>query len=49
MNYIINKIIMIPMVLIALMFHELAHGFVSIKLGDPTPRLQRRMTLNPLK
>ena len=48
MNYIINKIIMIPMVLIALMFHELAHGFVSIKLGDPTPRLQRRMTLNPL-
>lgn len=48
MNYIIYKIIMIPMVLIALMFHELAHGFVSIKLGDPTPRLQRRMTLNPL-
>lgn len=48
MNYIIYKIIMIPMVLIALMFHELAHGFVSIKLGDPTPKLQRRMTLNPL-
>jgi Zn-dependent protease len=36
------------MVLIALMFHELAHGFVSIKLGDPTPRMQGRMTLNPL-
>ena len=39
---------MIPMVLIALMFHELAHGWVSIKLGDPTPRMQGRMTLNPL-
>lgn len=48
MAYIIDKIIMIPMVLIALMFHELAHGWVSMKLGDPTPRLQGRMTLNPL-
>lgn len=48
MEYIIDKLIMIPMVLIALMFHELAHGWVSIKLGDPTPRLQGRMTLNPL-
>ncbi len=48
MNYIIDKIIMIPMVLIALMFHELAHGWVSIKLGDPTPKYHGRMTLNPL-
>ena len=48
MNYIIDTLITVPMVLIALMFHELAHGFVSIKLGDPTPRNQGRMTLNPL-
>lgn len=48
MQYILDKIITIPMVLIALMFHELAHGFVSMKLGDPTPRMQGRMTLNPL-
>ncbi len=48
MDYIIDKLIMIPMVLIALMFHELAHGWVSIKLGDPTPKYQGRMTLNPL-
>lgn len=48
MSYILDKLIMIPMVLIALMFHELAHGFVSIKLGDPTPKYQGRMTLNPL-
>ena len=48
MNYIIDKIIMIPMVLIALMFHELAHGWVSIRLGDPTPKYQGRITLNPL-
>lgn len=48
MQYIIDTLITVPMVLIALMFHELAHGFVSIKLGDPTPRMQGRMTLNPL-
>ena len=47
MNFIINTLITVPMVLIALMFHELAHGYVSIKLGDPTPRMQGRMTLNP--
>ncbi len=28
--------------------HEWAHGFVSSKLGDPTPRYQGRLTLNPL-
>ena len=48
MSYIFDKLMMIPMVLIALMFHELAHGWVSMKLGDPTPKYQGRMTLNPL-
>ena len=44
-----NIIIVVPTVLIALMGHELAHGWVSIKLGDPTPKIDGRMTLNPLK
>ena len=34
--------------LIALTLHELAHGWVSGKLGDPTPKREGRMTLNPL-
>lgn len=34
--------------LVALSIHELAHGFVSARLGDPTPRLARRLSLNPL-
>lgn len=29
--------------------HEVAHGFVAEKLGDPTPRLAGRMTINPTK
>jgi len=35
-------------VLVALPIHEFAHAFVAVKLGDPTPRLQGRYTLNPL-
>lgn len=34
-------------VLIALVLHELAHAYVSYKLGDPTPKAQGRLTLNP--
>ena len=30
------------------MLHELAHGITADKLGDPTARLQGRLTLNPL-
>ena len=36
-------------VLIALVLHELSHGFVSYKLGDPTPKTDGRLSLNPLK
>ena len=34
-------------VLVALVLHELAHAYVSYKLGDPTPKAQGRLTLNP--
>ncbi len=33
--------------LIAISIHEFSHAFVAEKLGDPTPRLQGRITLNP--
>lgn len=39
----------IPVILISLTFHELAHGFVAYKLGDPTAKDQGRLTLNPIK
>lgn len=35
-------------ILIAITFHEVAHGFVAYKLGDSTARLMGRLTLNPL-
>lgn len=34
--------------LTAVVLHELAHGLVAYRLGDPTPKLMGRLTLNPL-
>ncbi len=35
--------------LLAVTLHEVAHGYVADKLGDPTARLLGRLTLNPLR
>lgn len=35
-------------VLIAITFHEVSHGFIANKLGDPTARMLGRLTLNPI-
>jgi Zn-dependent protease len=35
-------------ILIAIVFHELSHGFVANRLGDPTAKMMGRLTLNPL-
>ena len=45
---IITKILMLPGIMIGLSFHEFAHAWVSDRLGDPTPRRQGRVTVNPL-
>jgi Zn-dependent protease len=38
----------VPALVIAVTVHELAHGIVADRLGDPTPRRAGRLTLNPL-
>lgn len=38
----------VPTTLLALTVHEFAHGWVSTKLGDPTPRYEGRLTMNPM-
>lgn len=40
-------IIALP-VLIAITLHEVAHGFIADKLGDPTAKMLGRLTLNPI-
>lgn len=41
-------IIIAPPILLALAFHEYAHGWVADRLGDPTARQAGRLTMNPL-
>jgi Zn-dependent protease len=44
----LGSLIVIVIVLVSLSVHEFAHAFVANLFGDPTARLEGRMTLNPL-
>lgn len=44
-----DKLLLLPAILIGLSFHEFSHGLASHLLGDPTPKDQGRLTLNPFK
>jgi Zn-dependent protease len=48
-SLIIQFLIISPLLLVSLVLHELAHGWVAWKLGDPTAKLHGRLTLNPIK
>jgi len=41
-------VLLIPVLLFALVFHEFSHAWVANKLGDPTARYAGRLTLNPI-
>ncbi len=46
----VSKIaIMLVPALLAIILHEVAHGYIAEQFGDPTARLLGRLTLNPLK
>ena len=48
-EWLFDQVLFLPAILVGLTFHEAAHGFASYWLGDPTPKLQGRLSLNPLK
>ncbi|MBU5674933.1 site-2 protease family protein [Alkaliphilus sp. MSJ-5] len=49
MNNIISQLLYtLPAILIAISMHEFAHGYVSYRLGDPTPKHMGRLSVNPL-
>jgi Zn-dependent protease len=45
----IITIFSLVVLLISVIVHELAHGYVAYSLGDPTAKYAGRLTLNPLK
>ena len=48
-DYLLDLALSIPALLIALTVHEFSHGIVSYWLGDPTPKMDGRVTLNPAR
>jgi len=46
---VVQFLIVSPLLLVSLVLHELAHGWVAWKLGDPTAKAHGRLTLNPIK
>lgn len=43
-----NLLLLIPPILLAITFHEYAHGWMALKFGDPTAKMLGRLSLNPL-
>lgn len=41
--------ILIPCLIIAIVFHEVAHGWTALALGDSTAKDRNRLSLNPLR
>ena len=40
---------LIPALIIAIVFHEVAHGWTALMLGDPTAKERKRLSLNPIR
>ncbi|GAB4284922.1 MAG: hypothetical protein Kow0029_31640 [Candidatus Rifleibacteriota bacterium] len=49
MASVFRYIVLIPVILFSLTFHELCHALMADFLGDPTPRRMGRISLNPLR
>jgi Zn-dependent protease len=48
-NFLFKLSIMLVPGIFAIVCHEVSHGYIAYKLGDPTAKLLGRLTLNPLK
>ncbi len=48
MDFLLQIIIQLPILLISLTIHEFSHGYVAYMLGDDTAKRAGRLTLNPI-
>jgi Zn-dependent protease len=48
-DLLLRFLVTLPLLLVSLVMHELAHGWAAWRLGDPTAKLHGRLTLNPIK
>jgi hypothetical protein len=49
LDTLIGLLILVPVLVLSMMAHELAHAFVAHRLGDPTAKRMGRLSFNPLK
>ena len=49
MNSLITYILFLPPILFALTIHEYSHGYIALRMGDPTAKFAGRLTFNPIK
>jgi len=47
-NILLKIIFIAPGLLVGVIVHELAHGYIAYKFGDPTPKLMGRLSLDPM-
>lgn len=45
----LNLLVLVPALVFAIVFHEIAHGWTALALGDPTAKEQHRLSPNPLR
>jgi Zn-dependent protease len=45
----VDLLYLVPILLISLTVHEVSHGWVAYRMGDPTAKSHGRLSLNPLK
>ena len=49
LQFLVRTLFMLPIILISLTVHEIAHGFISYKLGDSSAKYMGRLSINPLR
>ena len=49
MSDILGFVLLMPVLLLSMVAHEVAHGAVAYRLGDPTAKAHGRLSLNPIK
>ena len=49
LNCVLSFVITISVILISLILHECAHGWMALRCGDPTAKFMGRLSLNPMR
>lgn len=48
MQNFVEHLYILPILLFSVVVHEVSHGYMALRLGDPTAKLMGRLTFNPI-